>query len=178
MTQTEPQPEVSSSPAREGRWVFWMLFAMAVIGFAPCVLLPAWRDYQNACLVEQYEQAAMDRMNESLDRQRRLAEALRSDPSVMARAAQRELEYTRPGEQRITVVPADPVVDADEMGAAVVPEPIPPPAPVRWLVRSLPALDYDAVFCDPSTRAIVILLCGGVLTAAFALFPPHRRGAG
>ncbi len=178
MTQTERQSEVSSSPAREGRWVFWMLFAMAVIGFAPCVLLPAWRDYQNARLVEQYEQAALDRMNESLDRQRRLAEALRSDPSVMARAAQRELEYTRPGEQRITVVPTDPGVDVEDAGAAVTPEPIAPPAPVHWLVRSLPPLDYDAVFCDPSTRAIVILLCGGVLTAAFALFPPHRRGSG
>jgi cell division protein FtsB len=178
MTQTEPQPEISSSPAREGRWVFWALFAMAVIGFAPCVLLPAWRDYQNARLVEQYEQAALDRMNESLDRQRRLAEALRSDPSVMARAAQRELEYIRPGEQRITVVPTEPLMDAESDESTVAPAPIAPPAPVRWLVRNLPALDYDAVFCDPSTRAIVILLCGGVLTAAFALFPPHRRGSG
>ncbi len=178
MTQTEQQTEVPSLPTREGRWVFWMLFAMAVVGFAPCVLLPAWRDYQNARLVEQYEQSALERMKESLDRQRKLAEALRSDPSVMARAAQRELEYTRPGEQRITVVPSDPAVDVEDGCTAPALEPIPPPAPVRWLASRLPALDWDAVFCDPPTRAIVILLCGGVLTAAFALFPPHSRRSG
>jgi hypothetical protein len=177
MTPTEQQPEGDSSAPREGGWVFWALFAMAMVGFAPCVLVPAWRDYQETRLVKQYEQATLDRMKESLADQRNLAEALRSDPSVMARAAQRELEYTRPGEQRVVVIPAERATEADETEPTFTPEPVPPPAPVRWLVRLLPPLDYDAVFCDPSTRGIIILLCGGVLAAAFVLFPPYRRGS-
>ena len=168
------QPESDEHPSAGGGWVFWLLFALAVTAFAPCVILPAWRDYQATRRVEQLEQVEVQRMQAGLDRQRRLADALRSDPSVITRAAQRELGYTKPGELWVDVTPSDLMPDAPAPQAQVV-TPVEPPAPLKWLTGCLPALDYDAVFCDPSTRAIIMTMSGGVLMAAFALFPPRRR---
>ncbi len=160
-------------PPTDGRWVFWLLFGLAVVGFAPCILLPAWRDYQAAVLVEQCEQAEVQRLERETDRQRQLADALRSDPSVIARAAQRELEYTRPGEIPVEVYPA-PNAGAEPNGAAAVVVPPEPPAVVKRLVAALPRLDYDAVFCHPPTRRVIMVMSAGVLLSAFALFPPRR----
>ena len=168
------QPELDEQPSAGGGWVFWLLFLLAVTAFAPCVILPAWRDYQATRRVEQLEQAEVRRMQAGLDRQHRLADALRSDPSVITRAAQRELGYTKPGELWVDVTPSELTPEAPAPQAQAVTQ-VEPPAPLSWLTRRLPALDYDAVFCDPSTRAIIMTMSGGVLMAAFALFPPRRR---
>jgi hypothetical protein len=162
--------------ANEGQWVFWLLFGLATVGFAPCILLPAWRDYQAAVLVEQIQAGEVARLESDLERQRQLADALRSEPSVIARAAQRELEYTRPGEIRVDVNPA-PVAEHAPVAASGTVQPPAPPAPIRRVLAWLPPLNYDAVFCDPPTRMVIMVMSGGVLLAAFALFPPGREGA-
>jgi cell division protein FtsB len=152
--------------------MFWVLIALAAAAFAPCVILPAWRNYQSVARVEQQVRADVQRAEGELERQRRRADALRGDPAVIARVAQRELGYRKPGEVSVALG-AEPPSDA-AIPPPVAMEPVEPPPIVVGLVRRLPSLDYDAVFCDGPTRAIIMVLAGGLVLAAFVLYPPRR----
>jgi len=168
---TRPAEEFTDRPERADRWVFWLLFSLAAAAFAPCVIVPVWLDCQETRQAEQRQLADVRRAQSEVDRQRRLAEALRSDPAVIARAAQRELEYTIPGQLRVDISPSpvSPQSDAVEPSASAASDPPIPPAPIP-----LPKLNYRAIFCDPPTRTVITLMSGGLLLAAFILFPPRR----
>jgi hypothetical protein len=171
---TRPAEESADRPERADRWVFWLLFTLAAVAFAPCVIVPVWLDYGETRQAEQRQLDEVRRAQAEVDRQRRLAEALRSDPAVIARAAQRELEYTIPGQLQVDVAPdraspQDEAVDPAESAAAD------PPIPPLPIARYLPKLNYRAVFCDPQTRLLIALMSGGLLVTAFVLFPPRRR---
>jgi hypothetical protein len=153
----------------------WPLLLLALAGYLPCVLLPAWRDYQAVALAAQIEQRRAEAMRQSVQKQRRAVEAVRTDPAVVTRLAQRELAFVRLGETQVEV-PGVRVVS----GATAPPplEPVGPPAAVERIVARLPDADYDRVFCEEPARTMVMLLSGGVLVAAFAIGGPSRRGQG
>lgn len=166
-------------PRRGGAAVFWVLILLGVGTFAPCILVPEWRAYQLAKVAEQREKHRIDRLKALVDRERRQLDAIQNDPTVVARLAQRDLGFHRPGE---TVVPvpidysdsqahlAD--VDDDE---SFVPTPVVPPAWFSRVFWWLPDLNYDAIFCEPSTRCTVMLMSMSVIIVAVVLF--HRQGA-
>jgi len=184
-TESESTPQQSHAPAPpEGGGsdasepggsglMFWVLIGLAVAGFAPCVLLPVWRDYQAAALVVQREAAVVGQMQADVEKQRRAVGALRTDPAVAERLAQRELSYRRPGQRQVTVsgVPVSHV----EPAALPPPQPVPPPPTLAGLLARLPRADYDRIFCEPRTRLVVMLMCGGLAAAALILYGPRSR---
>jgi cell division protein FtsB len=97
-------PTSNARPGRGGATVvFWLLLAMGLATFAPCVLLPQWRQYQALSVAEQMAQHRLDVLRSRIDKEQRLLDALRSDPAVVARFAQRDLGYRRPYEQVVKV---------------------------------------------------------------------------
>jgi len=175
----------SSLPLREGRVrakpsygngaaVFWFLILTGVITFAPCILLPEWRSYQAANAAQQREEHRVSKLKAVVDRERRQLNSIQNDPTVVARLAQRDLGFHRPGDTVVTV----PVDEADSFAGLTdidgnelfIPAPVPPPV---WFSRAtwwLPDLNYDAIFCDSSTRPIVMLMSMSVIVVAVVLF--------
>ena len=158
-----------------GAAVFWFLFVLGVVTFAPCIIVPEWRNYQVAKVAEQREKHRLDKLRQVVASERRQVEAIQNDPTVVARLAQRDLGFLRPGEKIVAVDVGDShqfagMADLDE--DYFVPAPVLPPS---WFTRAtwwLPDFNYDAIFCDPSTRPIVMLMSISVIVVAVALF--HR----
>ncbi len=163
------------NPSRGGL-VFWMLMAMGLGTFTPCVLLPEWREYQAMHAAEQAEQHRLDRMREVVERERHLLEAMQSDPAVIARVAQRDLRFYRPGD---TTVAVDvPLAASSEQPFAA--KPIEPPAFLARAGGYLPRFNYDALFCDSRTRPILLAMSVGLIVVAIGLFwrkPASTRDA-
>jgi hypothetical protein len=157
--------------------VFWVLVAMGFVGFAPCVLLPEWRQREFLSLAEQKEAYRLEQMEQLVARERASYEALRDDPAVLARLAQRDLSFRRldhlsvpvPGGDSVAWVgpvdgPTDGIVH-EASGSGL----------VESIMARLPRYDYDAVFCDDHTRSIVMTMSVGLIALAFFLFPTSGR---
>jgi hypothetical protein len=161
--------------ATNGAAVFWFLILLGVSTFAPCIIVPEWRNFQSAKVAEQRERHRLESLREVISRERRQVDAIQNDPTVVGRLAQRDLGFHRPGD---TVVPV--AIENQDHYASVaelddedfVPSPVLPPV---WFSRAtwwLPDFNYDAIFCDPSTRPIVMLMSVTVIVVAVVLF--HR----
>lgn len=162
------QSQIDNSP--RGGFVFWLLIAMGLATFTPCVLLPEWREYQALRLAEQHEQHRLDGLRRAVERERQMVDAVQSDPAVIARVAQRDLHFYRPGD---TTVAVDVPLQATNE-EAFTPQAIELP---RSMIRAgayLPSFNYDAVFCDPRTRPIVMGLSVGLVLCACAIFWNRR----
>ena len=160
-------------PSDGGSVMFWVLVGMAAVVFAPCVLLPVWREHQALQYAEQVEQAGLEQARAELRQQKRRLAALQNDPLAIARVARRELNYANPGEIEVPVAIGEEPVEA----TPVVLAPVRPPASVSWLVDKLPKTDYDRLFCAGPTRTILMCLAGGLVLSAFVLCSPKRRSA-
>jgi len=161
-----PAPEVSAL-------MFWLLVLPAVVTFVPCIVLPVWRDYQATVLATRFAERDVALLRAEVERQRRTLTALRTDPAVAARLAQRELAYHRPGEEVVRTgnLPASAAFPAFEPVAAHVSA----PRPVARIIARLPDLHYDELFCRGPTRLVLMLLSGGLVATALALYPPGGR---
>jgi hypothetical protein len=152
--------------------MFWVMVLMAIVVFAPCVLLPEWRQYQALRLAEQAEEHRVEQARLALARERAALEAMRSDPGVIARVAQRDLQFRRVDEREIAV--ALPAVADAPAHEPFVPRAEQLPAPLARAARNLPAFDYDQLFCDPRTNRILMALSIGLIGVAFG-FVGRRR---
>ena len=150
----------------------WLLMMMAVTVLAPCILLPEWRDYEALQLSRQAERHRLEAMQAVVEKERRTLEAIQTDPAVIARMAQRELGFQPSGSTPVPVVADMPAVEVDE---SFTPEPIPPPAFLARLLSYLPDYDYDAVFCEPRSRLVLVVMCTALI--GVALWLPGRRTA-
>ena len=105
-------------------------------------------------------------MRRVVERERRLLEATRDDPAVIARLAKRELGFRRRGELSVLVsVPQKSVAHE----TAFTPDPVPLPRSLARLAGYLPDYNYDAVFCDDQTRAIVMAMSVALICLALCL---------
>ncbi len=155
-----------SSRRGEGA-VFWLLTALAFSTFAPCVILPEWKRYEALSIQEQLERHRVTELQRAVDREKRLLEAIRTDPAVVTRLAQRDLGLSRRNERAILVsVPSASTAPADEF----VPTPPEPPALVAKATSLLPQYDYIGLFCDNRTRFPILVLSVALMALAFALF--------
>jgi len=152
--------------------VAWCLLFMAVVTFAPAVVLPEWRAYQASRVALQEEQYRLDAMTEVVDRQRRLVESIQTDPGVVTRIALREYG-AKPRDEEIVSIPVE--VEPTPQDRPFVPTAVEPPPVISRLTRHLPDLDYDAVFCDEQTRLIVIAL--SLVLMAVAVWLPTKSSA-
>lgn len=171
---SNPVPAPSQTPVHKREFgnglVFWILVLMAVGAFTPCVLLPEWRTYQALRTAEQAQQHRLDTLQSVVDRDRRLYEAMRSDPAVIARAAQRTLRFRRPGEVSVLLSAPVPGNPAEEQ---FVPDAVLAPPLLARGASYLPSYDYDAVFCDDRTRSIVMVMSVTLLIVALCLPVPR-----
>jgi hypothetical protein len=92
--------------------VFWILITLAVSVMAPCMILPAWREYQAAELSARSRAAEAQAIAKHAERLERRLDAIHNDPVVITRLARRELRCLMPGELRLAVNPAE--TDAGE----------------------------------------------------------------
>jgi len=144
-----------------------MLILMGLATFTPCVVLPEWREYQALRLVEQAERHRLDSMQRVLDRERKLLEAMQSDPAVIARIAQRDLHFRRPGDTSVSVLAP---FTATVLQEPFVPKPTEPPVALARVRSYLPNFNYDALFCDDRTRLVIMVMSIGLIVTAIALF--------
>ncbi|MFQ5412909.1 MAG: hypothetical protein ACE5E6_00480 [Phycisphaerae bacterium] len=91
--------------------------------------------------------------------------AATATPSTRAGAAPDQPARVTPARVRSAVE-----ASADDPAAGDARAVAPMPAPLAAAVSHLPDLDYDAVFCDPPTRRVVMVMSVAVLVTAFALF--------
>ena len=160
--------------------VFWWLITMALVGFAPCMILPAWREYQEAELTERVRAARVAAATAEVDDLRRRLDAIHNDPAVVTRLARRELEFRKPGEAVVAV----PVSGVPAVGSPPTPRPetkalkrVEPPVPIARLLAYLPDFNYDVLFCKSPTRETILALSVGLFVAAFVVFWPRNRAA-
>ncbi len=156
--------------------VFWILIALAVATLAPCLVLPAWREYQQADLTAQIRTRQAELADAEVARLERRLDAIHNDPAVVARLARRELAYRGPGEE-LVAVPVDCTVDAPLPPALNLDEfvPVQPPVGITRLLAYLPDWDYDALFCTSPTRETLMGMSAGLIAAAFIIFWPRYR---
>jgi len=166
------QSLLGNQQSSRGGVVFWALILMGLCTFAPCVLLPEWRDYQAARGAEQRAQHRLDHLQGTVDHEKRGVEAMQNDPAVVARIAQRDLGFRRPDATTVSV--EVPHVPPEESDAVFIPEPVTPPVWLGRVLGFLPDFDYDAVFCHERTRSIVMVMSVGLIVMAIALFSGKR----
>ncbi|RJP34499.1 MAG: hypothetical protein C4547_10765 [Phycisphaerales bacterium] len=152
--------------------MYWGLVLLASLGLVPSLLLPEWRHYQALCMADQIERAQIERLERELARQTRLLEAVRVDPAVVYRLAERDLGIQIEPGSYVSVAPIGPPADASP---PLTPEPVKPPAWIAAFVSHLPDLDYDAVFCEPQPRRVMIVMSTAVLCVAFVLYGRRYR---
>jgi len=152
--------------------MFWWLVVPASAIFVPCVLMPVWEDYRAMLLAEQLTADGVEHMRADIHRLQRHLDGLRNDPGVIARVAMRDLGYRRTDETGVYVAP--PAVLA---GTPTATSTLEPPRSVVWdrITEWVPLAQYHGIFLDREVRIRLMFLCGAVLVAAFALYPPRSR---
>jgi len=178
--QGRPTARVTPHPLSEC-FFFWALVAMALAAFAPCILLPEWRAYESLEIARQREQHRLEVVQVAIEKEERLLAAMRGDPAVIDRLAQRDLKYQRIGERIVPVDVRSPgpqvVVDGASAGEAdktFVPTAAAPPVAVSRALSLLPDLDYDRIFCDENSRTFIMCMSVALLGIAFALYGRRR----
>lgn len=150
---------------------FWFLIGLAALGFAPCILVPAWGDYAQVVGERDRERLHTDQMQADVGQLRRTLARIDADPTVTDRLSRRELAYRAPGD---IIVPVGYGSGSEPMRSEPLTQATPSPAPVPdWLasvIDCLPDLDYAAVFGHEPTRRMLMCLSAGPLVAAFVLF--------
>jgi hypothetical protein len=169
-TTDSPDRVIRRYTWRADGFMFWLLTGLGFALMVPCVLVPEWTAYERTAVAEQYQRYRAERLRTAVDRERRLLEAVRSDPAVVARLAQRDLGLYRRDERAVLVGVGS--VD-EETAEGFVPRPVRPPAIVERIARRWPA-DLTGVFCDNGTRGTIMALSTGLMVVAFALFGRKR----
>ncbi|MCH7720879.1 MAG: hypothetical protein IH988_07795 [Planctomycetes bacterium] len=165
-----PAPQSVRSATRSSAG-FWFLIVLASLGFAPCILVPAWGDYAQVVGERNRERLHTEQMQVDVMQLRRTLARIDADPAVTARLSRRELAYRTPGDIIIPVgygsgseaMRSDPLIHAT-------PSPVPVPGWLAPVIDCLPDLDYAAVFGHEPTRRMLMCLSAGPLVAAFVLF--------
>jgi hypothetical protein len=152
-------------------WIAWALLLMGLAAFAPCILIPEWQAYREACIAGQRERSRMEAWQKQVDRERRLMEAIQTDPTVVARLAQRELGYRDPDATAVRVAVS---MDETPIEPDFVPRPVPLPALVARVAAFLPRLNYEKVFTDTDSRLVILVMA--VTLMAVAVWIPSRHG--
>lgn len=159
------------SPQRSASIVYILLVAMGLAVFAPCVLLPEWRKYQELDSVAQIEQHKLDQINAAIEKLQTQLRAVQNDPGVLKRLAHRELNLAPEGTTAVRV-DAREIPDGRESGF----QPVPPrlPETLQRAATFLPPVNYDRVFCDPETRRFLMIMSLMLIVIACAVIRPHR----
>jgi hypothetical protein len=157
--------------------MFWVLTGLALLIFAPCVLVPLWFEKEQMRAYEASLTAVVADLEHQAARGRARTQALLNDPQVNERIIRRELNVHPKSEQVIQWSP-------DELAAAAPGIDVPASRPaaaaqeenssrcVAVLARWLPDWPYQDLFAKSPQRPLLLAMAGGLLLAAFMLYAP------
>ena len=157
--------------------MFWGLLMMAGATFGACVLVPILAEYEQLSeqLIDtQRETAALEA---ELQRTRKTIEAIRTDPAAAEQIAKIGLNYRRSGERKVTVLSE---LEVAVLGTEAAPAPDVPPLakkPATRLHHGLAALPWRSLFCEPTSRLVLLITSGGMILLAFGLYDGRRGSA-
>jgi len=168
MTQHPPDNHAVEPPRPTfNALLFWLLSAAGLLLAIPCLLLPPIEAYRALSQLERYEDAITARLAAKVADQEVLSEALRRDPQVNLRLAQRELSY-RPAGHLASVPPpsTDPASTAELLprGSAL----------PRWVLRLYPPW-WSRLCKDREFRTVLLLSSVALVVFAAAACGPDSR---
>ena len=160
--------------------LFWLMVLLGTATLAPCLLLPAWLEYQATLDLRALRTYQVQRREAELANLRSQREHLRTDDAYVLRLAREQLNIEIPGVERIPVEPAS---LAEPAAAAVYP---PLPVAEDELVPELSALVEQVfqrhplmrMFVRPETRPSLMLIGGGLIVSAIVLLGSPTRAKG
>ncbi len=146
--------------------MFWLLSGMALAVAVPCLLVPPMDDLRELRKIETQAQQRVDDLKDQLTRQKDYNEALRRDPLLNARLAQRELGYRSPGALWYVHSSA-----AGSSQSAVASHPVASSGtslPV-WMDRIYPH-QWAALYQDSRNRSLILLMSFTVVVCSLLLY--------
>ncbi|HUW83811.1 MAG TPA: hypothetical protein VMZ31_13565 [Phycisphaerae bacterium] len=150
--------------------MFWVLLLMAGATFAACILVPIAQQHERLLEQEELMRAEYARLDGELAQTQQAIAAIRSDPAVNEQLAKTVLNYRRPGERRVTVVPETSVGTGGLTGAALSKSGTSITPWWRAALDWLPQVAWKRVFAEPNTRAVLLVLSAAMVAAAFWLY--------
>ena len=148
--------------------MFWTLAGMASVVAVPCFLVPPIDAYVKLLAAEQRAQANVQHLEGLIAKQVSLQEALRTDPQVNVRLAQRELAYRPLGEMMYIEQSPTPSKPTGLTGGAAE---LQPPG---WMMKLYPQ-HWAKIYRRQGTRYVVLSM--SVLLIIFALVGYGERSA-
>lgn len=157
--------------------MFWVLTGLALLIFAPCVLVPLWFEKEQMRAYELSLAAVVADLEHQVARGQARTQALLNDPQVNERIVRRELNVHPKSERIVQWSP-------DELAAAVPGIDVPSSRPatagqeenssrcVAVLARWMPDWPYQDLFAKSPQRPLLLAMAGGLLLAAFMLYAP------
>jgi cell division protein FtsB len=159
--------------------MFYVLTLAAMAIFAPCVLVPIWRDVQKLNEDERTMAGVVAQLRLRIDRNDERITALQSDPQVIDRVARRELNRQAADEKHIRWTSAELAAVRRGTTREVVPMPeVPPVAMPVWIEAAghwLPGWASSDLFAKSPNREMMLVMAGSLLLAAFVLYTPKAE---
>lgn len=154
-----------------------LLMFMGLGTLTPCIVLPEWQALQELRHAERAERDRLEAMQRVVDRERWKLDAICNDPAVIARLAQRDLRFQRPGEQ---AVPVDVSREIRGRHASYTPNSRPPNTAPPLVAAYRPDAASNSVFCDEHSRPILIAMSVALIGVALwrPAGGPGRSGGG
>jgi hypothetical protein len=157
--------------------MFWVLTVVAMIVFAPCVLMPIWAETEQIIQGQRKMEQLVTDLKAQADHNDTRIRALLADPKVNERIVRRELNYRPEGEQVIQWTAAELAAIRsslpDSTPTAGESAPINPyPAWATVLIKWLPAWPWRKMFVETPNRYLLLSMSAGLLATAFFLYGP------
>ncbi len=150
--------------------MFWVLATMGVVAAVPCILWPPIETYRALLAIEQHEESVTRRMEERIIRQVSLKEALRTDPQVNVRLAQRQLAYCPLG--RLAYLDGSGLdYPAPAVAGVTRAEPVELP---RWMACFVPRR-LASIYSGQRTRQVVLVMSLSLIMFALVTYAPRTR---
>jgi hypothetical protein len=155
--------------------MFWVLAFLAVLTFAPCLLLPEWRTVEGLRLSESVKSALLQKKRDRLAGLEHKLAVLDHDPAAVGRLALRSMGYQPVQGEMVPVIvsdvrvtprffPSESTIGQRSLVAEL-------PSTIRSAASWLPSWDYDQVFARGSSRRWLMALSVGLLLAAIWCCP-------
>ncbi len=160
------------------QFLFFVFVSMAFCLFAPIVLLPLIKEHCELLAEEQRLARRHAELQNEIERHDQLLDAFQKDVTINERLAILDLNYQNPREEVLAALPQ----------RLIVPPPPPEKAPVYQSELMIPDAWPQQVreaelwaqqrglidlLLDRSLRPVLLLMCGGMVVAAFVLFAPR-----
>jgi len=165
-------------PTRLETLVFWLMLVAGYAVLAPCLVLPAWLEYEAQLAQLRDSDAALATLAEQLTQTERQIERSQNDPAYILRLAEREFGpgISKPNIDVIPVQPSPPREDATSAAGAATTRTIEElwPELSTFLERTIARYPYARVFVDQTTRPVLLAMSGGLLVTAIVLLGGWR----